>query len=218
MFSIENIIFTIAGQGVSLLELLSVVAGLTCVYLATQAKSANFWVGYIYNILLFFLFLQKDLYSSMLVQPISFAINFYGHYRWTHPKKGEENNKKQLKITLLTNSERVLYLFAIAIFAIAWGWVLSILGVKWPDIFTMAKQPFLDAFVTMMILTAQYLSAQKKLDCWAVWFTLNITNIVLYILAGLAFLPLVSAGYLFLAFFGFAMWKKQWKKQGYDRN
>ena len=83
----------------------------------------------------------------------------------------------------------------------------------WPDVFPTARAPFLDAFVTAFILLAQYLSAQKKIDCWGAWLVVNITNITLYIKAGLVFMPLVSAGYLILAFFGFAMWRKQMKAQ-----
>ena len=212
LFSIENIIFSIGGQGVSLLEILSVASGLTCVYLATRAKVANFWMGYIYNILLFFLFYQKGLNSSMLVQPISFAINFYGHYRWTHPKQGEENSSHQLKVTILTNAQRVMYVLGMLAFMVVWGFVLTYLDDMFAAVFRESRQPFLDAFVTGAILLAQYLSAQKKLDCWGVWFTVNITNITLYLLAGLVFLPMVSAGYLILAFFGFAMWRKLWKE------
>ena len=212
MFSIDNILFTIGGQSVSLVETLSVATGLACVYLATRAKIANFWVGYIYNILLFILFYQKGLYSSMLVQPISFAINFFGHWRWTHPAKEEANSKRQLKITLLSVKERVFHTALMVLFMIVWGVVLTYLDDIFPSVFSEAKSPYLDAFVTGAILTAQYLSAQKKLDCWGVWFIVNITNITLYILAGLAFLPMVSAGYLILAFMGFAMWKKMWRE------
>lgn len=213
LFSIENILFTLGGQSVSLLEFIAVVSGLSCVYLATRAKVANFWVGYLYNILLFMLFYQKGLYSSMLIQPVSFVINFFGHYRWTHPKKEEENKKHQLKITLLTNKKRIYYILQLIILGAAWGTALTYLDNIWPEIFSEARRPYLDAFVTMTILTAQFLSAQKKLDCWAAWFTVNVTNIILYILAGLAFMPLVSAGYLVLAIFGFAMWRKEMKKE-----
>lgn len=211
MFSIDNIIFSIGGQGVSLLEILAVAFGLSCVYMATRAKVLNFWLGYIYNILLFILFLQKGLYSSMLLQPVSLAINLFGHYRWTHPKKGEENSKNQLKITLMSNRQRLLTVLSIVVIAAVWGGVLSNIHNWWPQLFPAARQPFLDAFVTVTILTAQFLSAQKRLECWAAWFVVNITNIVLYILAGLHFMPMVSAGYLILAFFGFAMWRRQWK-------
>lgn len=212
IFRIDNIIFSLGGQGVSLIEILSVMTGLTCVYLATRAKVANFWVGYAYNVLLFILFYQKGLYSSMLVQPVSFIINFYGHYRWTHPKKGEENSRNQLKVTLMSHQSRVRFIIQTFAIGVVWGFLLTYIDDIFPGVFREAQRPFLDAFVTVTILTAQYLSAQKKLECWAAWFMVNVTNITLYILAGLVFLPMVSAGYLVLAFFGFAMWRKQFKE------
>lgn len=213
MFSIDNVIFSIAGQGVSLLELLAVIAGLSCVFLATRGKVLNFWMGYLYNILLFFMFMQKHLYSSMLIQPVSFVINFFGHYRWTHPGENEKDKKEQLKVSLLTNKQRIVLLGTVAVFTVCWGFFLSKLNILWPDLFPMARQPFLDAFVTAFILLAQYLSAQKKLDCWAAWLVVNVTNIILFLKAGLAFMPLVGVGYIILAFFGFAMWRKKMAEQ-----
>jgi len=211
LFSISNTIFSVGGNGVSLIELISVISGLTCVYLATRAKVANFWVGYAYNILLFILFYQKGLYSSMLVQPISFAINFYGHYRWTHPRSGEENRRHQLRITVMSNNRRLYFILQILVLGVIWGTALTYLDNLWPSVFNEARTPYLDAIITFTILTAQYLSAQKRLECWGAWFLVNTTNITLYILAGLVFMPLVSAGYLVLAFFGFSMWRKEWK-------
>jgi len=211
LFSISNTIFSVGGNGVSLIELISVISGLTCVYLATRSKVANFWVGYAYNILLFILFYQKGLYSSMLVQPISFAINFYGHYRWTHPRSGEENRRHQLRITVMSNNRRLYFILQILVLGVIWGTALTYLDNLWPSVFNEARTPYLDAIITFTILTAQYLSAQKRLECWGAWFLVNTTNITLYILAGLVFMPLVSAGYLVLAFFGFSMWRKEWK-------
>lgn len=209
MFRIDNLLFTLGGQGVSLLELLAVTAGLGCVFLATRGKVLNFWVGYLYNILLFCMFLQKHLYSSMLVQPISFVINFFGHYRWTHPAQNEQDHKQQLKITVLTHRQRLAYLAIAALFSLGWGTLLHQLNAWWPDTFPMARTPYLDAFVTAFILLAQYLSAQKKIDCWGAWLVVNVTNITLYLKADLVFMPMVSFGYLILAFFGFNMWRKQ---------
>jgi nicotinamide mononucleotide transporter len=91
--------------------------------------------------------------------------------------------------------------------------MLREVGNIWPDAFPPATRPFLDAFVTMVILTAQYLSAQKKIECWGAWTVVNVTNVILYISAGLIFMPIVSASYLVLAFFGFSSWKKQIKSQ-----
>lgn len=196
----------------SLIELLSVICGLSCVFLAVRGKVANFWVGYLYNALLFFMFLQKHLYSSMLIQPVSLGINFFGHYRWTHPRQFEKNRADQLRITLLSGRDRLAIAGAVVLFTFAWGWLLSRLHV-WFDFFPAARQPYLDAFTTGFILLAQYLSAQKKLDCWGAWLTVNILNTVLYLKAGLMFMPLVSTGYLILAFFGFSMWFRKWKAE-----
>jgi nicotinamide mononucleotide transporter len=210
MFSIDNIFFTVGGQSISGLEFCSVVAGLSCVFLATRGKVANFWIGYLYNILLFMMFSQKHLYSVMLLQPVSLLINLFGHYRWTHPKENEKDKKSELKITLLSGRQRAFIAAGVVILAFCWGFLISRLNIFWPDMFPEAKVPFLDAAVTVMILLAQLLSAQKRLDCWAVWLVVNIMNGIMYIKAGLVFMPIVAAGYLVLAIFGFKMWRAKW--------
>lgn len=209
MLVLDNILFSIGGQNVTLLECLSVLLGLSCVFFAVRGKVANFWIGYFYNIFLFFMFLNKHLYSSMLLQPISFGINVFGHYRWTHPSSNERDKKNELKVTLLSWRQRVLLLLIVAVFTVAWGFFLSKINDLWPNYFPEARQPFLDAFVTAFLLLAQYLSAQKKIDCWGAWFVVNITNGILYIKVGLVFLPVVCAAYLVLAFFGFGMWRNK---------
>ncbi len=211
-FSIDNVLFTIGKQHVSYLEVLCMLSGLTCIFLAVRAKVANFWFGYLYNILLFPLFLQKGLYSSMMLQPISFAINIFGHYRWTHPHVDEENKQHELKITLLRNQQRMLYVAAIALLTIAWGLTVSNLHHWLPGV-RPALRPFLDAFVMVMVLMAQFLSAQKKLECWAAWMTVNITNVTLYSLSGLLFLAFESFTKIILATFGFLHWFKKYKSE-----
>ena len=212
LFDVSNTLFTIGGQGVSFIELFAVLLGISCVFMATRGKVLNFWLGYLYNIFLFFMFMQKHLFSSMLLQPVSFVINIFGHYRWTHPKENEKDKANQLKITLLTNKERVLYIGVIVVFTFAWGLVLANLH-NWFSIFPPARTPYLDACVTGLILMAQFLSAKKKLDCWALWFSVNVTNTILYISVGLKFMPIVSASYLLLAFFGFRMWRKKMNEE-----
>ena len=213
IFSIDYTIFTLGGVGVSLLELVAVVFGLTNVYLAGRGKSINFWFGYIYAILLFVMFIQKHLYSSMLLQPISLAFTILGHYRWTHPSKDEENRKKELKVTLLNNKQRLMYVGGIVLFTALWGLFMQWISGQFPDLFPPARRPFLDACVMGAMFTAQYLSAQKKLDCWGAWIIVNTTNIILYISAGLVFMPIVSSLYWINAVLGFTNWRKEWKKE-----
>jgi nicotinamide mononucleotide transporter len=215
-FSLSNVDYVLLqldGREVSLLEVLATLCGLTCVFLAMRAKVLNFWVGYVYNFLLFALFFQKGLYSSMLVQPVSFVINAFGHYRWTHPHREEENRKHQLKITLLSMSQRINILLILVTFTLLWGFVMSQLGTWMPWIFNTAQLPYIDALVMMSILTAQLLAAQKKLDTWGMWAVVNITNITLYLCRGLVFMPFVSAAYMVMAVFGFKIWYAKYKKE-----
>ena len=213
-FGVDNVLFAIGKQQVSYLEVLCTVSGLVCIFLAVRAKVANFWVGYLYNILLFPLFLQKGLYSSMILQPISFAINMFGHYRWTHPRKDEQNKQRELKISLMNNSQRVLYLVSIVMLTLVWWMVVSKMHEWWPprhSVDTFRK--FLDAFVVVMILVAQLLAAKKKLDCWGAWMTVNVTNLTLYSMSGLLFLTLECTGKIVLATLGFTYWLKKYKKE-----
>ena len=129
-----------------------------------------------------------------------------------HPKEDEKDKRQELRVTLLTNRERVAILCIIAAFTLLWGLFLQNVH-TFITAFPQARQPYLDAFVTSFILLAQYLSAQKKLDCWGAWLVVNIMNSVLYISAGLVFMPLVCLGYLILAAFGFTMWRKKMKEE-----
>lgn len=212
IFSIDFVLFTLGGYSVSLLELLSVLLGFTNVFLAGRGNKNNYWFGYVYALLLFFLFWQKHLYASMILQPISLGITIYGHWSWTHPKSGTENNKKELRVSRILPSNIMWGALAIAVGTLVWGWCNQRLNVVWPETFPPATKPFLDAAVVCTMFFAQLLSARKKLECWYVWMVVNTTNIILYVMAGMAFLPLVSFSYLILAILGFINWKKEWRK------
>ncbi len=215
-FSIENIAFQMGGTGVSWLELLGVIAGLTCVVMAGRNCKYNFWVGYLYNILLFALFWQRHLYSAMLLQPIAFAINTYGHWRWTHPRSGEQSSAdaSALKVSRLSMQGWCAALTAVVVAGAVWGFVLSRLGTDWfTDIFSADPTPWLDSYSLMLTLLAQFLSAQKKWDCWIVWLVVNITNITLYLSAGLVFMPIVSALYLVNGIWSLWTWFRLYKNK-----
>ena len=149
----------------------------------------------------------------MLLQPISLAINFFGHYRWTHPRENEKNGENRLKVTTYNNGQRAVIMGVVLTFMLIWGYFLSRVDIWFPAIFNKAQLPYLDAFVLGLVLTAQFLSAQKKLDCWYVWLLANSCNIVLCAMAGLKFLMIVYVAYFILAIGGLIMWRGQMKKE-----
>ena len=94
-------LFTIGSDTpVLLIDLITSVLGLICVFLAGRNSKYNFWVGYLYTAALFFMFWNKSLYASLLLQPVSLGINILGHYRWTHPKKDEERYSSMSRMTV----------------------------------------------------------------------------------------------------------------------
>lgn len=215
-FSIDNVLFELFGQKVSSLEVTSTVCGLLCVFLAVRGKVANFWIGYIYNVVLFLLFYQTRAYSSMFLQPISLAINFFGHYRWTHPREDEKDSKSRLKVTMFNNGQRAVVASIVLMFMFVWGYVLSRVDMWFPSLFPApARIPYFDAFILGTVLMAQYLSAQKKLDCWLCWMVANCCNIILCYRLGLRLMTLVYAAYIILAIGGFFAWLKMYRKQRY---
>ena len=187
------------------IEIISAVLGLTCVFLAGRNSKYNFWVGYVYNVFLFVLFWRQHLYSAMILQPVAFAINAFGHWRWTHPKAGEESAADSASLKVSTMSPVHWAISAGLIAVCGAGWALFLRETADPS-------PWLDSYILMFTFLAQYLSAQKKWECWIVWLVINIANIILYLRAGLYVMPVVSALYLANGIWSLVSWKKLFNK------
>ena len=190
------------------LDLISSVLGLTCVFLAGRNSKYNFWVGYLYTASLFFLFWDKSLYASLLLQPVSLAINILGHYRWTHPKEDEQSSQdaSALKVSSLSPSAAVICVAGTTLVAGLWGLTLD-------KLFPADPHPYLDCLVTALILLAQLLSSLKKWECWIVWLLVNITQIILHISVGNVFMPIVCGLYLINGLWSLATWLKLYRNK-----
>ena len=190
------------------LDLISSLLGLTCVFLAGRNSKYNFWVGYLYTASLFFLFWDKSLYASLLLQPVSLAINILGHYRWTHPKEDEQSSQdaSALKVSSLSPSAAVICVAGTTLVAGLWGLTLD-------KLFPADPHPYLDCLVTALILLAQLLSSLKKWECWIVWLLVNITQIILHISVGNVFMPIVCGLYLINGLWSLATWLKLYRNK-----
>ena len=206
MNGLDIVIFELAGKPVLLIDLVSSVLGLTCVFLAGRNSKYNFWVGYLYTAALFLLFWNKNLYASLLLQPISLAINVLGHWRWTHPRENEQSagDPTALKVSMLSWMERFFAIGSVFLIAGVWGWLLD-------SLFPNDPHPYLDSCVTVLILVAQLLSALKKWDCWMAWLLVNITQIILHLSVGHVFMPIVCGLYLANGLWSLATWVRLYK-------
>ncbi|MCR4843797.1 MAG: nicotinamide riboside transporter PnuC [Bacteroidales bacterium] len=205
---LDTVIFELAGRPVLLIDLVSSILGLGCVFLAGRNSKYNFWVGYLYTAALFFLFWNRNLYASLLLQPISLVINIMGHYRWTHPRAQEASSQdaNSLKVSMLSWPERAYVVIALVLISSLWGWTLD-------HLFPADPHPYLDTVVTVLILLAQLLSALKKWDCWIIWLLVNVTQLALHISVGNVFMPIVSGLYLFNGLWSLYTWTKLYKNK-----
>ena len=205
---LNYVLFELGGKPVLLVDLVSSLLGLTCVVLAGRNSKYNFWVGYLYTAALFFLFWSRNLYANLLLQPISLSINVLGHWRWTHPREAEQSSEdsSRLKVSMLSWRDRGFVVGAILVVALAWGWAMD-------SLFPADPHPYLDCCVTVLILTAQLLSALKKWDCWIAWLLVNVTQIVLHLSVGNVFMPIVCGLYLVNGLWSLWSWWKLYQKK-----
>ncbi len=192
---------------ISWIDIVASVLGLTCVFLAGRNSEYNFWVGYLYTAALFVMFYDKGLFASLLLQPVSLAINILGHYRWTHPREGEESasDSSALKVSMLSWPERGLAVLSVLVVAFLWGWLLD-------RLFPADPHPYLDSCVTVLILLAQLLSSMKKWDCWIAWLVVNAAQIALHVSIGNIFMPIVCSLYLINGLWSLRTWIGLYRK------
>ena len=196
----------------SWVEIVSAILGLSCVFLAGRGSKYNFWVGYVYNVFLFILFWRQHLYSAMLIQPVAFAINAFGHWRWTHPRTDEKNAKGELRIGTISAGMWVNMITVVILCGLLWAKALQWLPERWPDVFGPDPSPLLDSFILMVTLLAQFLGARKCWECWILWLIINTANIILYISSGLYIMPIVSALYLANGIWSLVSWKRKFNR------
>ena len=189
-------------------DIIASVLGLTCVFLAGRNSKYNFWVGYLYTTALFVLFMQKNLVASLILQPVSLCINMIGHWRWTHPREEEKSSKDSsaLRVSGMGWPERIMAVVTVFVIAGLWGWLLD-------RLFPLDPHPYLDSCVTVLILMAQYLSAQKKWECWIAWLVVNITQMALHLSVGNYFMPIVCGLYLINGIISLRNWSKLYQNK-----
>lgn len=188
-------------------DIIAAILGLVCVFLAGRGSKYNFYVGYLYSAALFLLFWERNLLASLMLQPVSLAINAVGHYRWTHPREGEASSEKagDLKVSTLSTAGRFISVAMVLVVAAVWGMLLD-------RLFPADPHPYLDSCLTILILVAQTLSALKKWDCWVAWLFVNIVQLALHLSVGNVCMSVVSALYLANSIVSIRQWIAKFRR------
>ncbi len=195
-FKINNILVNISlgtGYSLSYIEAAGTIAGLLCIWFASQEKNINYLFGLINVSLFAVIFFQIQLYASLLLQFFFFVANIYGWYAWS---RVNEQKQIALKIRWL-NPKQMVIVAAISILAIlimtfnidqlfgymAKAVVLALQGIGLhvtlpelqPDAF-----PFWDSVMTVLSIVAMILMTRKHVENWLIWVLIDVISVVIY--------------------------------------
>jgi len=184
----------------SWLEIIGVITGLLCVYLAAKNKILNWPFAIISVGIYIFIFFNSHLYADMGLQVYFMAMNIYGWYYWSH----KPANEQKTLVVLITRKEIILSIIGVLVFTYILGSILK---------YTPASYPYIDSFCAACSLIAQVLLARKVLENWLIWVFVDIIYVGVYIFKALDLTALMYAIYVAIALMGYIDWKKDYKKQ-----
>src|SRR5688572_3111446 len=150
-FDIDNVFFTVLGYPISYLEFFAVLTGIAAVSLSALANAWSWAIGIVNVILYFFVFFQVQLYPDMFLQVFFLVTNIIGLWRWTHPRPGEEDRRKELRVSFMRRSEIALVLLIVVVGTILFGTFAGHLNEFLPAVFSSpSAMPFVDSFIAVM--------------------------------------------------------------------
>jgi len=186
----------LTSHGSSCLELVAVIFGIVSVFLSVREKIAS-WPTAIVNVALYFvLFYQTGLYSDMGLQAVYFVLSIYGWYEWLYGGAGHTT-------LAVSRTPARLWAILIAVSIVFWA-ILGRLTSGLPGV----ALPYVDAATATTSLVAQYLMTRKLLENWALWITVDVVYIGMFIFKGLYLTAGNYAVYLGLAVLGHIAWKR----------
>ena len=211
LFSINNIFVNVFGYPLSYLEAVAVVACVAGIWLAAKGKVLNFFFGFISTSLYFVFFYQAHLYSSMALQLMFIAFNVYGYFQWTRPKQGQANADDELKVTATSGRAKLISVVVIVTGTLLWGYIMANPPAIIASEFADAKFPYIDSFVMVASIVAQYLLAKKKFENWIIWIVVDVVATGLYAASGATFTAILYAVLVLIASQGLYDWHKMYK-------
>jgi nicotinamide mononucleotide transporter len=182
------------------LEIIGVITGLACVYLAAKNNIWNWPIATISVTIYIFIFFETHLFADMGLQVYFFVVNLYGWYYWSN----KPANEKKIPVARITRKEVMLSAAAIVVFTFILGTLLK---------YTTASFPYLDSFCTACSLIAQVFLARKVMENWLIWIFVDVIYVGVYIYKDLHLTAVMYAIYVGIALMGYVDWRKDYKKQ-----
>lgn len=202
-FDINTIAFTLFKYRMSYLELAGTIFNLWSVWLVGRGRISNWPIGLIGVVLFFVLFYQIQLYADTFEQVYYFFTGIYGWWHWSRPK--EQATKPRYS----SGNYNLLALGITVVGTLILALIIGNLDQWLPAYFPEpATYVLIDSLTTVMSFTATILMAQRRIECWYYWITVDVIGIWLYTVKETLLLALLYAIFLVLASNGWRLWRK----------
>ena len=162
----------VGGARVSWAEVLGDVSGVACVVLVARQHVWNWPLGLVNNVFWALLFWRAKLYSDGTLQGVFFALGCYGWWRWTRGRRGDA------LVVGRTRGRQWAVLAAAT--AVATAGLATYLARA-----TDSPAPLADASVLTLSLAATWGQAEKLVESWWIWITVDVISVPLYVSRGL---------------------------------
>jgi len=127
------------------------------------------------------------------------AISVYGWYHWLFGGV----DRTELKVSL---TPRWLWPVLLVIWAAGSGLLGTLLFQN-----TDAALPYIDSLLTVGSLLAQWMMTRKYVENWAIWVTLDVAYVIVFLNRGLPLTAFLYFVYLLLAWRGFLEWRRSYQ-------
>ena len=230
-FSTQNILIHIplgaSGYDLSWIEAIGTLAGLLCIWLASQEKVINYPFGLINVVLFAVIFFQIQLYASLLLQLFFFVANVYGWYAWS---RQTADKQAVLKIRWLPLPKALTWgavcviaiglmtLYIDPVFAFLTRTAVGImnslgLAVVMPQLQPDAF-PFWDACMMVLSIVAMILMTRKYVENWLLWVIIDVISVMIFARQGGYAMALEYVILTLIALNGSRLWIKSAQEHG----
>lgn len=192
---LASTVTTVWGMPVSWGDVVGFTTGLLCVFLTVRGSIWNFPTGIVNSFVLGLVFFQQRLFSDASLQVVFIALSIQGWWLWARSTAAID-----LNVSRSSRTEWIwLVVATVAVWFGLWRLMLLLKGAA----------PPIDALITSMSLSAQWLLNRKKLDNWYWWIAVDLVSVPLYWSRGLYLISLLYLVFLGLCVSGFVTWRKR---------
>ena len=157
-----------------LLEWFGLITGIICVYLIVKENDWNWSIGIVNSVVLFFVYLNTNLYAQVGLMGLYVIEGFFGWYKWI--QRDKVTKEKLVKINKISFNNIVICI------------VIEVLGVA--ILYFIFKNtndvaPFLDSLITVSSIVAELLLCWKLYESWLIYLITDFLSIGLLISQGM---------------------------------